>query len=148
MRTAYQASPWRAATTPLARSLSFASPAPQRLGDPSEFFSKVPFIPARPVGVPMGGRSLIPADSREDYAPSVRGLGEMLDGVEVTRPICRCKFGQGAELGQSCSKPTAGGSGSAEYGVGDEAHAGDSNIATVVIAGAAGVGLLFLLGVL
>lgn len=149
MRTAYQASPWRAATTPLARSLSFASLAPQRLGDPSDFFSKVPFIPAQPVGVPMGGRSLIPTDSRGASAPGVRGLGEMLDGVEVTREVCRCKFAQGgAELGQSCSKPTAGGSGSAEYGVGDEAHAGDSNIGTVVLAGAAGVGLLFLLGVL
>lgn len=91
---------------------------------------------------------MIPVNSLENHVPSVRGLGEMVDGVEVTRPICRCKFGQGAELGQACSKPTAGGSGSASYGVGDEAHAGDSNIATVALVGAAGVGLLFVLGIL
>lgn len=157
MRTAYQASPWRAATTPLARTLSFAAPAPERLGDPSAFFSKAPFIPARPVGAPpMGGmnRTLILVDERRVPAPAYDPLALELDeslteGVDITRPVCRCKFGRGdAELGQGCSSPTAGGSGEAAFGAGDGGSSGDSNVGTIALAGVAGIGLLALLGII
>jgi hypothetical protein len=81
---------------------------------------------------------------REGWGP------EPVEGVDITRPVCRCKFGQGdAELGQGCSAPTAGGSGSAEFGAGEgSGEAGDSNIGTIVLVGAAGAGLLALLGVI
>jgi hypothetical protein len=121
MRTLYQASPWKAASTPVFRSFAFDRHVPERLGDPSGFFSKAPFIPTRPVGVPiMGG---------------------------VNRSLVLAKERGGAELGQACSKPTAGGSGSAEFGAGDGA-AGDSTIGTIAVVGVVGVGALFLLGVI
>jgi hypothetical protein len=129
------------------------------LGDPSTFFSKAPFLPARPVGAPIIGstnRTLVLVSERVDAPdmPNVvldrEGWGPEgpIEGVDITRPMCRCKFSSNSQLGQGCSRPSAGGSGSAEFGAGDGGAAGDSNIGTIAIVGAVGIGALFLFGVL
>lgn len=97
-------------------------------------------------------RTLILVNERRDpgYDPVQLNMDEsLIEGVDITRPICRCKFAHnGANLGQGCSKPTSGGSGSAEFGTPDGGEAGDSNIGTIAVAGAIGVGVLLLLGVI
>lgn len=160
MRTSYQAAPWKAATTPLARSLSFAGHAPQRLGDPSAFFSKAPFIPARPIGAPMIGgvdRTLIVVNEsapRPDMETILDqdswGSREPVEGVDITRPICRCKFASNSQLGQGCSKPSSGGSGSAEFGAGESPATASSgpSLGTVAVVGVVGLGALYLLGII
>lgn len=161
MRTSYQAAPWKAATTPLARSLTFASHSAERLGDPSGFFSKAPFLPARPVGIPMIGsvdRTLILVNERAEEAPMEPSMGpsaepnldDLVEGVDITRPICRCHFaGEGSQLGQSCSKPTGGGSsGSAQFGAGETKPSEGPSTGTILVAGAVGVGLLYVLGII
>jgi len=165
MRTLYQASPWKAAEGPVFRSNALGRHTPERLGNPSAFFSRAPFIPTRPVGAPIIGatdRTLILVNEQDDGSSDATaidmdtvldrdgwGQGEPVEGVDITRPVCRCHFaGEGSQLGQACSKPTAGGSGSAEFGAGEAAAAGDNNIGTIVVAGAVGVGVLLLLGII
>lgn len=157
MRTAYQASPWRAATTPLARSLSLGARLPERLGDPSAFFSRAPFIPARAIGAPALGdlnRTMILVNERVSPpaydAAALEFDEDLVEGVDITRPVCRCKFAEGgsANLGQSCSAPTAGGSGSAQFGAGDGEKSDGMSAGTIALVSVAGVGALFLLGIL
>jgi len=156
MRTMYQASPWKAAAMPVFTSSAFQRHTPSRLGDPSAFFAPEKFIPTRPLGAPirMGSmnRTLILMNENDRPAYDLDLDPTLVEGVDITRPICRCKFaGNGGdhELGQSCSKPTAGGSGSAEFSGGEEgAKPQGPGIGTIVAAGAVGVGVLFLLGVL
>lgn len=134
MRTMYQASPWKAANVPIFRSSAFGRHTPERLGDPSAFFSRESFVPTRLIGAPVLGRSL--------------GEGER-EGIDITRPVCRCKFAKHeGQLGQGCSTPTAGGSGSAEFGASDVTPSQGPKMETILVAGAVGVGILLLLGVL
>jgi hypothetical protein len=148
MRTMYQASPWKAANGPFFRSSAFDRHMPERLGDPSAYFSGERFLPTRSGGAPVLGRALVLPNQRIVHAPSGLGQGDR-EGVDVTRPICRCDFTKhGANLGQACSAPTAGGSGSAEFGAGDAAPSGGPKMETILVAGAVGVGVLLLLGVL
>lgn len=155
MRTLYQVSPWKADASPVFHSHAFNRHTPERLGDPSAFFSKAPFIPTRPVGAPIIGvtdRTLIMVNERngEAYDSMALDMDEgLVEGVDITRPICRCKFAHnGAELGQSCSAPTAGGGGSASFGAGGEAASGGPSIGTIAIGAGIGVGVLLLLGIL
>jgi hypothetical protein len=80
------------------------------------------------------------------------GPEEPVEGVDITRPICRCKFAQdsGSELGQAgCSAPSAGGSGSAEFGTGDNtAKSGGPDLGTIAVVGVVGLGALYLLGII
>lgn len=149
MRTMYQASPWKAANGPFFRSSAFDRHMPERLGDPSGYFSGERFIPTRQPSAPVLGRALVLPNQRIIRVPnSELGQGDR-EGIDVTRPICRCEFANhGANLGQACSTPTAGGSGSAEFGAGEAAPGGGPKIETILVAGALGVGVLFLLGVL
>jgi len=152
MRTMYQASPWKAANVPIFRSSALGRHTPERLGDPSNFFSRENFIPTRPLGAPVLGRAIILANERIVRAPeledSTMGQGER-EGIDITRPVCRCKFAKhDAQLGQGCSTPTAGGSGSAEFGASDAAPSQGPKMETILVAGAVGVGILLLLGVL
>lgn len=152
MRTLYQASPWKAANGPVFRSSAFGRHTPERLGDPSAYFSRDRFIPTRQLGAPALGRTLVLPNERLVHAPEVdeatMGQGER-EGVDVTRPICRCHFaGDGSQLGQACSAPTAGGSGSAQFGAGEGAPSEGPKLETILVAGAVGVGVLLLLGVL
>lgn len=162
MRSSYQASPWAADTTPVARSLSFAAHRPERLGSPSSFFSKAPFLPTRPVGMPGMGetsRTLVLVNERVGVDPStlydpaaLESDPDLVENVDITRPICRCKFSgmHGPHrLGQSCSLPSSGGSGSAEYGAGEtEGDSEGMGLGTIALIGAGGIGALLLLGVL
>jgi len=162
MRSSYQASPWAADITPLARSLSFAVHRPERLGSPNAFFSKAPFLPTRPVGLPLMGASSrtlvlvnesVGSDPSLSYDPlALENDPNLVESVDITRPICRCKFAgmNGPHMGQSCSLPSSGGSGSAEYGAGDGAGEPSEgmSLGTIALVGAGGVAALFLLGVL
>lgn len=152
MRTMYQASPWKAANGPVFRSAAFQYHMPERLGDPSAYFSRERFIPTRQIGAPVLGRALVLPNERLVQAPeadeSMMGQGER-EGIDITRPVCRCKFAHNnTELGQACSQPTAGGSGSAQFGAGEEPKSSGPNIETILAVGAVGVGILFLTGVL
>ena len=156
MRTMYQASPWKAAAVPVFTSSALRRHTPSRLGDPSAFFAPEKFIPTRPLGAPvrMGSmnRTLILMSEQDPDAYDIDLDPTLVEGVDIARPTCRYSFagnGGSRELGQSCSKPTAGGSGSAEFSGGDEAvKSGGPGIGTIVAAGAVGVGVLFLLGIL
>lgn len=150
MRTMYQISPWKAANGPVFRSSAFGRHTPQRLGDPSAFFSPERFIPTRQLGAPVLGRAVILAPERIVHVPDETTLGEgEREGIDITRPVCRCKFAHNnTELGQACSAPTAGGSGSAQFGAGETAPSEGPKLETILIAGAVGIGALFLLGVL
>lgn len=152
MRTMYQASPWKAANGPIFRSSAFINHTPERLGDPSAYFSRERFIPTRQLGTPVLGRALVLANERLVQMPDVdeplMGQGER-EGIDITRPVCRCKFAHNnTELGQACSQPTAGGSGSASFGAGETPSSEGPKLETILIAGAVGVGALLLLGVL
>lgn len=152
MRTMYQASPWKAANGPIFRSSAFGRHTPERLGDPSAYFSRDRFVPTRQLGAPVLGRALVLANERIVQAPEPEeitlGQGER-EGIDITRPVCRCKFAHyGSELGQGCSAPTAGGSGSAEFGASEATPGSGPKLETILVAGAVGVGVLLLLGVL
>lgn len=143
MRTIYQHAPWRVPGASLARSFALGSYSPVRLGDPGRFFVGEAFAP-------VGGqvdRALIVVQERVTEPLVDRPI----EGVNITRPVCRCKFGKlkrdPAMLGEGCSSPTAGGSGSATY---DASGTGSSEIGvgTIALAAAGGVAALWLLGVL
>jgi len=69
---------------------------------------------------------------------------EEIGKSETTHQECACKL---LNLGQGCAKPTAGGSGGAEYGVGAGA-AGDNTVVTLALVGGVGIAALLLLGVI
>jgi len=130
MRTLYQASPWKAATVSPVRSFAFKSHQAHRIGTPSDTFSPATFSPRR-TGLGQAGAR------------------EPLEGRDLTVPFCLCEY-MNSSMGQSCATPTAGGSGgSAEFGTDSMGESkGVGTIATVAIAGGAGVALLALLGVI
>lgn len=77
------------------------------------------------------------------------GPEEPVEGVDITRPICRCHFaGEGSQLGEGCSKPTSGGSGSAEFGAGDNTAKAGPGLGTIAVVGVVGLGALYFLGII
>lgn len=130
MRTLYQASPWKAATVSPVRSFALMSHRPHRIGTPSDTFSPARFSPRR-AGLGQAG------------------AGEPLEGRDVTVPFCLCEY-MNSSMGQSCAKPTAGGSGgTAEFGSDSVAESkGVGTVASVAIAGGVGVAILALFGVI
>lgn len=148
MRTLYQSSPWQAATSPVARSQAFGFHAPTRLGDPSGYFAGEPFMPVGGPRIPS--RSVILAAPRRTLAQTEQPI----EGVNITRPVCRCKFGnlqRDSSLGQGCSRPTGGGgSGSATFdGNVEPPTSGQGvDVGTIALVGVGGVAALFLLGIL
>src|SRR3972149_12110123 len=116
MRTIYQASPWKAATVSPVRSFAFVSHQPHRIGTPNDTFSPARFSPRR-TGLEQAGAE------------------EPLEGRDLTVPMCLCEYAS-SSMGQSCAKPTAGGTaGSPEVGsdAGGESKT-VGTIATVAIA--------------
>lgn len=129
MRTLYKSAPWAAEAISPARPFTFISHRPHRIGTPADTFSPARFSPRR-AGLEQAG------------------AGKPIEGGNLTVPICLCEYM--SSMGQSCAKPTAGGTGgSAEFGSDSGGGSkGGGTIITIAVAGGVGVAILALLGVI